>query len=682
MQQFSLSALIFLLFSISAYAQPCVLGNVSSNGIFYPCDEFDLQSHLDLNDLRATGDGNDIWGWTDPMTGDEYALMGLNNGTAFVDISDPQNPVLLGNLGTHSGNSQWRDIKVVSNYAYIVSEAFDHGMQVFDLTRLRNVSNPPQDFTEDGHIDFGNSRTAHNIVANPETNFVYLVGTNNYSSGGITAVDVSNPTSPQIVANYGDDGYTHDAQCVTYRGPDTEYIGQEICIGLNENEVVVIDYTDKDDPTQISAESYPTRRYVHQGWLTDDHRYLLVNDESDESFINNTRTYIFDLIDLDNPVYLGVHTHTTRAIDHNLYVKGNYVYLANYRAGLRAMKLDDIANSNLNEVAFFDLYPSSDAGSFNGAWSSYPYFKSGNIIVSAIEDGLFVVKPTFPHFVLSNDGASVINLSPGQSRQVSIGYNEYGGFNENVSLSIESVPSDLQITLSTSSISADGTINIQVAANASAATAKYHIVLKGESTSGVEVERLAFGVIVGGSQPACPGDLTVANDPISIPNGTYQASTTLSSAGNIQNGSAVTFKAGQSITLLAGFVAQAGSVFSAVIEDCSTNITNPPTIKDRIDHLTSDVVASPETLTTWLTPNPARDRSMLSVQVEIDLELSIDIFDLSGRKIKVVRSNQRIAIGTHVFELPIGDLKAGVYLVDMRLDDQRWSEKLVVLGEQ
>ena len=100
---------------------------------------------------------NDIWGWTDPLDGKEYALLGRTTGTAFIDITDPNNPVYLGNLPTHTVSSLWRDIKVYTDHAFIVSEASGHGMQVFDLTQLRNVPNPPVTFTADAHYSgFGN----------------------------------------------------------------------------------------------------------------------------------------------------------------------------------------------------------------------------------------------------------------------------------------------------------------------------------------------------------------------------------------------------------------------------------------------------------------------------------------------------------------------------------------------
>ena len=68
-------------------------------------------------------------------------------------------------------------------------------------------------------------------------------------------------------------------------------------------------------------------------------------------------------------------------------------YLASYQAGLRVYDISNIQSPSnpMNEIAFFDTYPSNNATAFNGAWSVYPYFSSGSIIVSDIESGLFVL---------------------------------------------------------------------------------------------------------------------------------------------------------------------------------------------------------------------------------------------------------------------------------------------------
>lgn len=380
--------LSFLLFQLSAQT-PCSGGSAAG----FPCSNIDLAAHLPLSSLGNPSIGNDIWGWTHGASGREFAIIGLSDGTGFIEVTDPNNPVILGYLATHTSSSSWRDIKTYRDHAFIVSEASNHGMQVFDLTQLLSISSPTT-FSNTAH--YNGVTSAHNIVINESTGFAYIVGSNGGSqsgcSGGLHMVDISNPTSPVFAGCFSSDGYTHDAQCVTYNGPDAAYVGREICFCYNTDTQTIVDVTNKSSPIEISRTTYSGRGYTHQGWLDESQRYVLINDEYDEaSFNHNTRTYVMDNLDLDAPVYKGYHEATTGSIDHNLYTKGNYVYQANYTAGLRILELTDLANANLTEVGYFDIYPPNDNTGSTGAWSVYPYFPSGTIIVSGIGQGLFVL---------------------------------------------------------------------------------------------------------------------------------------------------------------------------------------------------------------------------------------------------------------------------------------------------
>ena len=365
----------------------------------YPCNGYDLMSYLSLQDLTPEGvnngsiAGNDSWGWTDPTTNKEYALVGLNSHAAFVDISEPSLPVLLGVLPTATVNSSWRDIKVYQNHAFIVSEANGHGMQVFDLTRLRNVITPPETFTADTHFtDFGK---AHNIFINETSGYAYVVGTsrNGPFFGGALFINNQNPTLPVSEGGFAAGGYSHDVQVINYFGPDADYNGKEILVGSNENEIVIADVTNKANPITISTIAYSNIGYTHQGWFTEDLNHFIVGDELDErDFGNNTRTLVFDLSDLDNPVYDFDYLGPTRAIDHNGYVNGNDYFLANYRAGVRVLDLSQIASNIITEIGFFDTYPENDNAAFNGVWNVYPFFQSENIVISDIDRGLFIVR--------------------------------------------------------------------------------------------------------------------------------------------------------------------------------------------------------------------------------------------------------------------------------------------------
>jgi choice-of-anchor B domain-containing protein len=267
-------------------------------------------------------------------------------------------------------------------------------MQVFNLAQLCGIISPPITFSNTTHYPgFGR---AHNIVINEDTGFAYAVGTDD-CGGGLHIVNIQNPLSPTFVGCYSADGYTHDAQCVIYHGPDIEHQGKEICFNSqgSTGTLTIVDVTNKATPVMLANPDYPGNAYTHQGWLTEDHAYFLLDDELDEtSSGNNTRTYIWDLADLDNPLLIGNFTASTAAIDHNLYIKGDYAFQSNYRAGFRILDISDIANANLFEEAYFDIYPSNDNTGYNGSWSNYPYFGSGVIIVSGMEQGLFVLQPT------------------------------------------------------------------------------------------------------------------------------------------------------------------------------------------------------------------------------------------------------------------------------------------------
>ncbi len=380
--------------SVILPAFPCENGLAGS----FPCNGIDLLSIISASELGGNDQirGNDIWGWTDPTNGNEYALVGLTNGTAFVDITDPVNPIFLGRLNTNSVSNAWRDVKVYNDYAFIVADNVGaHGMQVFDLTRLRNVTNTPEIFTAD--TVYTGVDSCHNIVINESEAIAYLVGCSSTNGGGPIFIDISNPLNPTFLGDYTEGGYSHDAQVVTYNGPDLDYTGKQIYVGSNGNtdRVVILDVTDKTNVIPISDFTYPQTGYAHQGWFTEDQTHFILGDEVDElDFGFNTKTLVFDFTDLDNPVLSSTYFGPSPAIDHNGYVKGNEYYLSNYRAGLRILDISNIAASSnaMTETHFFDTYPEDDEAAFTGVWSVYPYFPSGNIVINDIRQGLFIVR--------------------------------------------------------------------------------------------------------------------------------------------------------------------------------------------------------------------------------------------------------------------------------------------------
>lgn len=173
-------------------------------------------------------------------------------------------------------------------------------------------------------------------------------------------------------------------------GPDTRYINSQICFCYCEDSLTIVDVSDKSNTAQLSRLTYANSGYTHQGWLTDDGKHVIVDDETDQQ--TKTRTHVFNVESLTNPFYVGYHSGTTSASDHNLYIKGNLVFESNYRAGLQVLRIENLATPKLTQVAHFDIYTSNDSAGYNGSWSNYPYFASGTVLVSGIEQGLYVLQ--------------------------------------------------------------------------------------------------------------------------------------------------------------------------------------------------------------------------------------------------------------------------------------------------
>ena len=377
----------------------CLDGHAS----VFECRNVNITAFLPIKDLGGTRGTrvNDVWGWTDPDTGREIAIVGRTDGTSFVDISDPYNPRFLGDLPATEGSRHmiWRDIKVYRNHAYIVADAaLEHGVQVFDLRQLGKVRGDPVTFEVTYLYD--RIHSAHNIVINEETGFAYAVGNSgggDTCGGGFHMIDLEDPAQPTFAGCFAQEGtgrrgtgYAHDAQCVIYHGPDTEHVGKEVCFGSNETHLNVADMSDKGASVSIATISYPNVAYAHQGWLTDDHRYFYMNDEADEpqGLVAGTRTLVWDVIDLDDPILIKEYIAETTATDHNLYIVGDLMYQSNYTAGFRVLDISDPADPV--EIGFFDTSPYEGGAS----WSNYPFFKSGIIPVTVIGDGLFLLKNT------------------------------------------------------------------------------------------------------------------------------------------------------------------------------------------------------------------------------------------------------------------------------------------------
>lgn len=383
---------IFLAQKQAAFKGPVLINPGSISPLTFPANNVSLLAWFPLATFGNHSSGNDCWGYVSP-SGREYALVGLSDGTAFVEVTDPGQPVI---VSVQSGpNSLWRDIKVYQDRAYAVSEG-GSGIQVFNLSQIDNGV-----VTFVTTVTTGGTTATHNVAIDEVSGFLYRCGG---GSNGIRIYSLANKDNPTFVGEWNN-RYVHDAQVVTYTSGT--YAGKQVAFCFSESTsgggspaVDILDVTNKGSITSFSQAGYSNAVFSHQGWLTTDRKYLYVDDELDESsFGTNTTTRIINVTNLSAPFFTGTFSSGLPAIDHNLYVRGNMIYEANYRSGLRVF---DATNPTApTQVAWFDTYPEDDQATFNSLWNAYPFLPSGTIIGSDLEKGMFVWRLGAPQLTFS-----------------------------------------------------------------------------------------------------------------------------------------------------------------------------------------------------------------------------------------------------------------------------------------
>ncbi len=354
----------------------------TESGLQFQSQGVTLMSWIALNEFSPiASSGNTCWGYVSPA-GREYAIMGLSNGTAFVEITDPAGARQVGFV---SGPlSMWRDMKTYQHYCYAVSEG-GGGIQVIDLSQIdqgvvRHLGNRGD----------SSSASTHTMFIDETSGVLYRCGG---GFGGLRMYSLADPVNPALVGTLPG-RYVHECQVITYSsGPMAGRQIAYLCGGLNsgfsDTALDVVDVTDKQNPTLLRRVYWPLAGYSHQIWLTPDRSFGYLNDEFDESVFGLPSSTI--MVDVANPAqatYVGTFNNGNPAIGHNLYTRGNRIFEANYRSGLRVF---DATNPRQPvEVAWFDTYPDDDDPFFNGLWGNFPFFPSGTVIGSDIERGLFV----------------------------------------------------------------------------------------------------------------------------------------------------------------------------------------------------------------------------------------------------------------------------------------------------
>ncbi|MDT0596127.1 choice-of-anchor B family protein [Glaciecola petra] len=379
----------------------------------FSCRNVDLLGRVPISQISSSATrANDVWGHVDLNNMREYAILGIRDAVSVIDVTDPENPVVVGRVEGQA--TIWRDIKVVQFYneeiqqfqSYAISgaDAVSEGLTILDLNNLPNEVTLVERDLIDGeashNVYISNVNYTTNTSLNNTRPFLHVMGGASLG-GSLRTFLIENP--PSLLRAYNDQGanrqdYAHDASSL----PISDARAQTDCgedpgetcnviIDFNENEMRLWDHTRSNSAVELSRSTYPNADYVHSGWWTEDKQFVYVHDELDETtFRLNTTINIFNISDLRNPFLANTWTGPTRAVDHNGFVRGNKYYMSNYERGLTILDISDPVNPS--EAGFFDTVTGSNNAVFNGAWGAYPFLPSGIILVSDIAGGLYIFK--------------------------------------------------------------------------------------------------------------------------------------------------------------------------------------------------------------------------------------------------------------------------------------------------
>jgi choice-of-anchor B domain-containing protein len=369
-----------------------------------------LVSQLDLGDLGASGlcnvgattvAVNEVWGWDGPA-GEALALVGLCDGTAIIDMSDPAAPVLLPSGGgpgpTVPGPlSVWRDVKTFDHYAYIVHDVLDPddpegagvGVQIVDLAgpAFPVVATLADGFTR-----------AHNLYVDEARGHLYVIGWDPDAAGfvgagfhpehsdeagfshGFRIYDLSaDPEDPSLLGTW-DERYVHDLHV---RG-ETAYAA-----ALDEG-LWFIDVSDPASPATIDHVTYTQTlgagsidQFTHNVWVDEAGAVAAVTDEE-----MGQRLKLFDVADPAAVTKVSEYEAKLGILPHNAFILGGRAYVSYYSEGAVILDITDPAEPC--EIGYYDTYLGASA--MNGAWGIYPFTASGLIYLSDISNGFHVLE--------------------------------------------------------------------------------------------------------------------------------------------------------------------------------------------------------------------------------------------------------------------------------------------------
>ena len=329
-------------------------------------------SHMPISSFMVPSELNDIWGWVD-SAGNEYAIVGMNDGTSIIDLSDPLSPQEV--LFVPGMNSIWRDIKTYGNYAYVTTEAMN-GLLIIDLSNLPDSANT------NTYLYTGPSNAqwqrAHNIYID-DRGYAYIFGANRGSGGAIILDLNQDPTQPVEIADINN-WYVHDGMV---KG-DTLFLANG-----NNSLFSVWDVSNPSNPVLL-AQNPTVGFYSHNIWSSDDGNYIYTTEEDNGGHLSEFNITDLNNIDLTDKIQAEPGNNI---MPHNAFYINDYIVNSYYTTGIQIFDVQ--SKGNIVNVGHFDTSPNFSGPGSNGCWGVYPYLPSGIIIASDIENGFFVLDPDY-----------------------------------------------------------------------------------------------------------------------------------------------------------------------------------------------------------------------------------------------------------------------------------------------
>lgn len=394
-----------------------------------------------INDYPAIG-YNDCWGYSAP-NGNEYALLGVRNGTSIIDVTNPQNIVEKDFIP--GPNSTWKDIKTFQHYAYVVTEQLA-GMQILDLSFLPDSVQLASVYT--------GFQSSHNIFIDTINGLLYTEG--NFSEP-VRVLSLDNPLQPVQISSFGiecHDMFVRDTLAFIAEG--------------TQGSIGIYSVSDPFQPQLVQRLYIPAGGYAHNVWTNTSNTLMATTEETPGKTVK-----FWDISDLNNISLLGEYLGGS-SLAHNVFLLGHYAYISHYESGLKIVDISDPTSPV--EAGFYDTYPQGEGPNFNGAWGTYPYTENGMIFISDFTSGLTIV--TF-------DTQAVGITEPEQTvpGEFSLEQNFPNPFNPSTSITYQ-LPKMTHIKLQVFNVLGQ---EIRTLVNTIQGAGRYEVTWNGRNTQGISV---------------------------------------------------------------------------------------------------------------------------------------------------------------------------------------------------